>query len=104
MFHLKNPIILILVHFDKWPYLCVDVITNQNVIGNSYIGPYLKEYLPAIASSIKSALQIMNKNYRTIFFLSKLHEIFILVGFKGIPLYGLAALDIAFWDAFGKII
>ena len=50
---LKNPIVSHLGTFERWPYLCVDVITNQNVIGNSYIGPYLKEYLPAIASSIK---------------------------------------------------
>ena len=38
-----NPIVSHLGTFERWPYLCVDVITNQNVIGNSYIGPYLKE-------------------------------------------------------------
>ncbi len=101
---LKNPIVSHLGTFERWPYLCVDIITNENIIGNSYIGPYLKEYLPAIASTIK----VLCKSYegKTIepysFYQNSMKSLSLL-GFKGIPLYGLAALDIALWDAFAKI-
>ena len=84
-------------------HIYVDVITNQNIIGNSYIGPYLKEYLPAIASCIR----VLSKNYEQksikpySFYQNSMKSISLL-GFKGIPLYGLAALDIALWDAFAK--
>jgi mandelate racemase len=100
---LKKPIIAHLGTFDSWPFLCLDLITNQDIIGKSYIGPYLKEYLPAIASCIR----VLSKNYvqRSInpysFYQHSMKSLSLL-GFKGIALYGLAALDIALWDAFAK--
>ena len=42
---LKKPIVSHLGKFETWPYICVDLITNCDVVGKSYIGPYLKEYI-----------------------------------------------------------
>ncbi|MDC3024449.1 mandelate racemase [Alphaproteobacteria bacterium] len=102
---LNKPIIAHLGTFTSWPYLCVDLITNDNdVIGRSYIGPYLKEYLPAIASSAR----VLIKNYKgkklePYSFYQNSMKSLSLLGFKGVALYALAALDIAIWDAFAKI-
>ena len=56
---LNRPIIAHLGTFEKWPYLCIDLITKEGIVGKSYIGPYLKDYLPPIASCIR----ILSKKY-----------------------------------------
>ena len=100
---LKNPIVAHIGTFKTWPYLCVDVLTKEGIIGKSYIGPYLKDYLPSIASCIR----VLCKNYEGKkiephnFFQDSMKSLSLL-GFKGVALYALAALDIAFWDAFSK--
>ena len=100
---LKRPIIAHLGTFEKWPFLCLDVITNENIVGNSYIGPYLKDYLPAIASSIDVlSNSFKEKPIEPYSFFQHSMQSLSLLGFKGISLYALAALDIAFWDAFAK--
>jgi mandelate racemase len=101
---LKSPIISHLGTFESWPYLCVDLVTNNNIVGHSYIGPYLKEYLPSIASTIRVlSKSYENKTIEPYSFYQHSMKSLSLLGFKGIALYGLAALDIAFWDAFAKI-
>ena len=100
---LKRPIVSHLGVFETWPYLCLDIFTKEGIVGKSYISPYLKDYLPAIASCIK----VLCKNYdgKKIepynFFENSLKSLS-LQGFKGLGLYALAAIDIALWDAFSK--
>ncbi len=100
---LERPIVAHLGTFKSWPYLCLDIVTNEGFVGNSYIGPYLKDYLPAIASCVK----VLSKSYigkeivPYLFFQNTMKSLSLL-GFKGVALYALAALDIAFWDAFSK--
>jgi len=100
---LKKPIVAHLGKFESWPYLCVDIITNENIVGKSYIGPYLKEYLPSIASSIRVLINnYKDKPIEPYTFYQQGMQSLSLLGFKGIALYGLAAIDIALWDAFAK--
>ena len=74
------------------------------MIGRSYIGPYLQEYLPAIASSIRVIIKnYIDKKIEPHSFYQNSMKSLSLLGFKGIALYALAALDIAYWDAFAKI-
>ena len=51
---LIKPIISHLGTFERWPYLCVDIHTNSELIGRSYIGPYLVNQLGSISKCIKS--------------------------------------------------
>ena len=51
---LQKPIIAHLGTFESWPYLCVDIHTNSELIGRSYIGPYLVNQLSSISECIKA--------------------------------------------------
>ena len=51
---LIKPIIAHLGTFESWPYLCVDIHTNSELIGRSYIGPYLVNQLGSISKCIKA--------------------------------------------------
>ena len=100
---LKKPIVSHLGKFETWPYICVDLITNCDIVGKSYIGPYLKEYIPSIASCIKVlAKKYEGNRIEPYNFFEESFKSLSLVGFKGVALYALAALDIAIWDTFSK--
>ena len=100
---LNKPIIAHLGTFEKWPFLCVDIYTNSNFVGKSYIGPYLVDQLPTIAKCIEAlSKSFIDKSIKPFnFFQDGLKKISLL-GYQGIGLYALSALDIAFWDVYAK--
>ncbi len=100
---LKKPIVSHLGTFEKWPYICLDIHTNTDIIGKSYIGPYLVEQLPSISSCIKAlSNKFINKEILPSNFFDEGMRSISLLGYKGTGLYALASLDIAFWDAHAK--
>ena len=100
---LKKPIIAHLGTFEYWPYICLDLSTNSNIVGKSYIGPYLVDQLPAVVSCINALAKIyLGRNIRPFNFYEEGFKKLSLLGYQGIGLYSLAALDIAFWDAYSK--
>ncbi len=100
---LKKPIIAHLGSFDHWPFICLDLYTNSKVVGKSYIGPYLVDQLPTIVNCIKAlAKMYIGKDIRPFDFFNLGYKKLSLLGYQGISLYSLAALDIAFWDAYSK--
>ncbi len=102
---LNIPITSHLGKFTKWPYICLDVHTDSDIVGKSYIGPYLVEQLPSIANCIKSLSErIINQNILPYSLYTEGMKNISLLGYKGIGLYALAALDIAIWDAASKAV
>ena len=100
---LNIPITAHLGTFEHWPYICVDVITNNGIVGKSYIGPYLVEQLPSIAHCIKSLSdRFINYPILPHLIYKEGMNYLSLLGYKGIGLYALAAIDIAIWDAASK--
>ena len=100
---LNNPLVAHIGNFDKWPFLCIDVITNHSIVGRSYIGPYLVDQLPSIAHCIKAlSKKFVKRAIEPSTFFDEGMKNISLLGYKGIGLYALAALDIAFWDAHSK--
>ena len=100
---LKKPIIAHIGTFEYWPYICLDLYTNSKIVGKSYIGPYLVDQLPSIVNCINSLAKIyLGRNIRPFNFYQEGFQKLSLLGYQGISLYALAALDIAFWDAYSK--
>ncbi len=100
---LNNPIVAHIGTYEKWPYICVDVYTKSGIIGKGYIGPYLVEQLPSIASCMRAlADKFINRVIAPSSFFDEGMRSLSLLGYSGIGLYALAGLDIAFWDAHAK--
>ncbi len=100
---LRKPIIAHLGTFDKWPFLCLDLHTNEGLIGKSYISPYLVNQLPVIAKCIEAlSIPFLNRRIKPFNFFEEGFNNTALLGYQGIGLYALAALDIAFWDVYAK--
>jgi len=100
---LNKPIVAHLGTFEKWPFLCIDIHTNEDIVGRSYIGPYLVDQLSSIAHCIQALSKyFLNRNIRPFDFFNEGFRKTSLLGYQGIGIYALAALDIGFWDAYAK--
>ena len=100
---LNKPVIAHLGTFEKWPFLCLDAHTNKGLIGKSYIGPYLVDQLPVIAKCIEALSKpFLNQKIKPYNFFEEGFKKISLLGYQGISIYALAALDIAFWDVYAK--
>ena len=89
--------------YTEWPFILVDLLTNEGVIGRSYLEPYVAksaEYiLPAIlviAEAIRSKPLSPVDCFRTA--AQTMH----LSGKEGIGLIAASAVDMAIWDAVSK--
>jgi len=89
--------------YTEWPFILVDLITNEGVTGRSYLEPYVlksAEYiLPAIlaiAEAIRPKLLSPIDCFKTA--TQTMH----LSGREGIGLIAASAIDMAIWDAVSK--
>ena len=101
---LRKTIISKIRSFDNWAIITTEITCSDGTIGKGYIGPYLADYIPAIASTIKQLFkQFVGRQIAPYQFYNEVMNSTSLMGRSGIAIYALAALDIAFWDASAKI-
>ena len=89
--------------YTEWPFILIDLLTNEGITGRSYLEPYVVKsanyILPAIqaiADAIKPKLLAPLDCYKTA--IQTMH----LSGREGIGLAATSALDMAIWDAVAK--
>jgi mandelate racemase len=89
--------------YTEWPYLLLDLMTNEGVTGRSYLEPYVTrsaDYIiptiHAIADALRGKPLAPLDCYRTA--VQTTH----LSGREGVGLVATSALDMAIWDAVSK--
>jgi mandelate racemase len=97
---LKRPVRAKVGSFDRWAFICVDVETKGGITGRGYITPYLANFAPVVAETVRTlAKRFEGRAIAPAAFFDEGMKAISLLGKNGIALYALAALDIAFWDA-----
>ena len=97
------PIVAKVGQFSEWPFVIVDVYTKEGVIGTSYLEPYVKDSIHAIAGLTKIVeSQFKGKKISPYNFYETAMKTFHLNGREGLTIITLAGLDMAIWDALGK--
>ncbi len=103
MLKLTRPIVARIMTISEWPLILVDLDTEQGITGRSYIGPYN-------ASSIKYLLPVI-RDFGTLFrgqpvapadLYTKARKSLHLMGYSGVSMIAVSALDMAAWDALAK--
>jgi len=101
---LNNPVIARIGTFPNWAFMTIEIECSDSTIGKAYIGPYLIQYTPAIAMTMKELFkQYEGREIAPYQFFNEGMKSLSLLGRSGIAIYALAGLDIAFWDADAKI-
>ena len=82
--------------FENWAVIVTEITCSDGTIGKGYIGPYLANYMPAIASTIKELFKnIEGREIAPYQFYNEVMNSTSLMGRTGIATYALAALDIS---------
>lgn len=100
---LKRPIVARIMTISDWPLILVDLETEEGIAGRSYIGPYN-------AASIKYLLPVI-RDFGLLFkgqpvapadMFAKARKSLHLMGYSGVSMICVSALDMAAWDALAK--
>ena len=100
---LRRPVVSKVGLFDEWPLILIDLQTEEGIVGRSYLEPYLRQsaryLMPAI---LDLAAARTGKAIHPIDDFQTGHKSLNLVGYEGMSLIAVSALDMAAWDALAK--
>jgi mandelate racemase len=100
---LKRPIAARIMTISDWPLILVDLETEEGITGRSYVGPYN-------AASIKYLLPVI-RDFGVLFkgqpvapadLYARARKSLHLMGYSGVSMIAVSALDMAAWDASAK--
>jgi mandelate racemase len=82
------------------PLLLVDLLTDEGVVGRSYVFAYRRSGAQAIAALLEEAVELVRGDaVAPLAIAAKLQRRFALIGVTGVARMALSALDMALWDA-----
>lgn len=100
---LRRPVVAKVGTYPQWPFILIDVHTQEGVIGRSYLEPYMKNAVRYIAPVIEDMADMFKGRrlapldmYRDV--MGSMH----LLGRQGVSVIAAAGLDMAIWDALAK--
>jgi len=100
---MRRPVVSRVGLFNEWPIILIDLLTEQGIVGRSYLEPYLKHSMRYIVSAIRSlAAARGGQPIRPLDDFHKGLKSLNLVGAEGISMIAVSGLDMAAWDAMAK--
>jgi mandelate racemase len=100
---LKRPIVARIMTISQWPLILVDLETEEGITGHSYICPYNTsaiKYLVPVIEDFEALFKGTPVAPAQMF--SAARKSLHLMGYSGVTLSAVSALDMAAWDALAK--
>src|SRR6478609_6219403 len=90
-------------NYDHWPFILIDVVTKEGVVGTSYLEPYRLSATKSIVDTIMDiAEQQAGKPLAPVDRFEEAMRALHFLGRQGVTLIAMAGLDMAMWDALAK--
>jgi mandelate racemase len=93
---LKRPVVARIATITEWPIILVDLLTEEGIIGRSYLEPYLVPALNDLGAVLKgrpvAPIELFDVARKSLHF----------VGYEGLSMIAASGLDMAAWDALAK--
>ena len=100
---LRRPVVSKVGRFDQWPLILIDLHTTGDIVGRSYLAPYLANAVRYIVPAIRDlALARQGTTLSPIDGFQTNRRSLNLVGYGGVAAIAVAGLDMALWDALAK--
>jgi mandelate racemase len=100
---LKRPVVARIATITDWPLILVDLLTEEGIIGRSYLAPYVVKSMRYLVPALED-LGTMLKGRRVapteLFDAARKSLHF--VGYEGLSMIAASGLDMAAWDALAK--
>ena len=100
---LRRPVVSKVGLFDQWPLILVDLLTEEGIVGHSYLEPYLRQSARYLVPAIYDlAAARAGKPIHPIDDFQRDQRSLNLIGYEGMSLIAVSGLDMAAWDACAK--
>ena len=100
---LRRPVVSKVGLFDQWPLILVDLLTEEGIVGRSYLEPYLRQSARYLVPAIYDlAAARVGKPIHPIDDFQRDQRSLNLIGYEGMSLIAVSGLDMAAWDACAK--
>ncbi len=100
---LKSPVVARIATLTDWPLVLVDLYTEEGIVGRSYLEPYVVKSMRYLIPALQDFGEMLKGRRVAPFELydaarKSLH----FVGYEGMSMIAVSALDMAAWDALAK--
>lgn len=100
---LKRPVVARIATITEWPLVLIDLITEEGIVGRSYLEPYIVNSMPYLIQALTDFGNLLKGRRVAPFELydatrKSLH----FVGYEGLSMIAVSGLDMAAWDALAK--
>lgn len=100
---LRRPVVSKVGLFQEWPMILIDLLTEEGIVGRSYLEPYLRQSIAYLAPAIRDlAAARIGKPVRPVDDFQQGRRSLNLVGLEGLSMIAVSGLDMAAWDALAK--
>jgi mandelate racemase len=100
---LRRPVVSKVGLFQDWPMILIDLLTEEGIVGRSYLEPYLRQSIRYLVPAIQDlAAARAGKPIRPIDDFQQGRKSLNLVGNEGLSMIAVSSLDMAAWDALAK--
>jgi mandelate racemase len=100
---LRRPVVSKVGLFQDWPMILIDLLTEQGIVGRSYLAPYLRQSIAYLAPPIRDlAAARIGKPVRPVDDFQLGRKSLNLVGLEGLSMIAVSGLDMAAWDALAR--
>lgn len=100
---MRRPIVSKVGGYPEWPFVLIDVMTKEGVVGRSYLEPYVYALVPSIVATLEALGKLFaGKPLAPLDVFSGAMRTLHLNGRQGTPVIALSGLDMAVWDALAR--
>lgn len=100
---LERPVVARIATIEDWPLILIDLVTEQGVVGHSYLEPYLVNAMRYIVPALDDLARVLRgRPVAPLQLFESARKSLHFVGYEGLSMIAVAGLDMAAWDALAK--
>src|SRR5205085_442937 len=102
---LKRPVVARIATITDWPLILIDLITEEGIIGRSYLEPYtVKAMRYLVPALLDFGAMLKGRRIAPIELYDLARKSLHFVGYQGLSMIAVSGLDMAAWDALAKAV
>ena len=100
---LERPIVARIATITEWPVILIDLLTEQGIVGRSYLEPYIVKSLHYLVPALNDlGSMLKGRRVAPIELFDAARKSLHFVGYEGLSMIAASGLDMAAWDALAK--
>jgi mandelate racemase len=101
--HLKRPVVARIATLTEWPIILIDLLTEQGIIGRSYLEPYIVNSMRYLVPALNDlGALVKGRQVAPVELFDAARKSLHFVGYEGLSMIAASGLDMAAWDALAK--